>query len=385
MTRVLVAGSGYIGTSLALSLRASGHEVYALRRRPTALDGFELEVITADITKPLPALPDVEVAFFTAAPDTRDERSYRSIYVDGLRNLAEALEVSSRLFFTSSTAVYGQDDGREVDETSETRPADFRGRVLLEAEELATVSLRLGGIYGPGRARALVRLRSGEARSQPGRFLNLIHRDDVCGALEHLMSLPNPRSVYIGVDEEPVESDQLYRWLAEQEGRPPVPEDPPDSGAGSRGKRCSSERLGSSGYGFRYPTYRDGYGELMRRRVLDPCPDSPNCVSSRATDARHRMSARRFAGSASQVAAAIERALNELGGRVVVSEIDYLRAEFSSRVFRFVDDVEIAVDSASKTIDFRSASRVGYSDLGVNRRRLHELWRMLVADGKILR
>jgi uncharacterized protein (DUF1499 family) len=81
---------------------------------------------------------------------------------------------------------------------------------------------------------------------------------------------------------------------------------------------------------------------------------------------------------------ALAGALTEIGGHIVVSEADYLRAEFSSRVFGFVDDVELAVNAASKTIDFRSASRTGYSDLGVNRRRMRKLWRRLVDERKIL-
>ncbi len=380
MARVLVVGAGYVGSNLALALLDIGHEVYALQRRSTKLEG--IETFAADITEPSTLkLPDVEVVFFTAAPDSSGEGAYRAIYVEGLRNVASKLDATTRLIFTSSTAVYGQDDGSEVDENSPTVPQNFRGRVLLEAEAAAQVTLRLGGIYGPGRARALARVRAGEARYQPGRFLNLIHRDDVCGALVHLMSLPEPRSVYLGIDEEPVESELLYRWLAEHERGPSPSEDTNTHGLG---KRCSSEMLRASGYVFRYPTYRHGYGELMKRRIFEPCPNNRSCISSRARESRQRMAPRRFGGSAAAVRVAIERALAALGGVVVVSEADYLRSEFSSRVFGFVDDVEVAVDAASKTIDFRSASRVGYSDFGVNRRRMRKLWRRLVDDGKIL-
>jgi len=369
MARVLIAGCGYVGSKLARTLRASGHDVFGLKRRPTRID--DVEIIAADLNQPLDAkLPDVDVAFFTAAPDSRGEDAYRSLYVDGLRNLSGALNDATRLIFTSSTAVYGQDDGSEVDETSPTRPTSFRGEVLLEAEAMAAVSLRLGGIYGPGRARLLDRVRSGEASYQPGRFLNLTHRDDACGALVHVMSLQHSEPIYVGVDEEPVESGVLYRWLAEQENLAIPAEEPQSRGLN---KRCSNQRLRSSGYRFVYPTFREGFGELFERKIYEPCPHSPNCVSSSASDPRHRMAPLQFECSLSEAQSAVGDALEADGGRIVVIEDDYVRAEFTSRLFGFVDDVELALDAAPNRIDFRSASRVGYSDLGVNRRRIRRL------------
>lgn len=376
MARVLIAGCGYVGSKLARRLRASGHDVFGLKRRPTRID--DVEIIAADLNQPLESkLPDVDAAFFTAAPDSRDEAAYRSVYIDGLRHLKGALADEARLVFTSSTAVYGQDDGAEVNETSPTRPTSFRGEVLLEAEAMADVSLRLGGIYGPGRARLLDRVRSGEASYRPGRFLNLIHRDDACGALAHVMFLERPERTYIGVDEEPVESGVLYRWLADKENLPVPGEEPEGRGLN---KRCSSQRLRSSGYRFVYPTFRDGYGELLKRKVFEPCPHSPNCVSSRASDARHGMTPLRFECSLSEARSAVGEALEAEGGRIVVIDDDYVRAEFTSRVFGFVDDVELALDVSTKRIDFRSASRVGYSDLGVNRRRMQRLVNRLEKD-----
>jgi uncharacterized protein (DUF1499 family) len=63
--------------------------------------------------------------------------------------------------------------------------------------------------------------------------------------------------------------------------------------------------------------------------------------------------------------------------RVVEAEEDYIRAEFTTLVFRFVDDVEFVIDRERKRVDFRSASRVGHSDLGTNRRRMRKLCRRL--------
>ncbi|MCX5820029.1 MAG: DUF1499 domain-containing protein [Deltaproteobacteria bacterium] len=107
---------------------------------------------------------------------------------------------------------------------------------------------------------------------------------------------------------------------------------------------------------------------------LAACPDSPNCVSSQSADRRHAIDPLRYEGTAEK---ARERLVEAVSGmkraRIVAAEERYLHAEFTSAFFRFVDDVEFLLDDGTKTIHVRSASRVGYSDLGVNRRRVEEI------------
>lgn len=104
---------------------------------------------------------------------------------------------------------------------------------------------------------------------------------------------------------------------------------------------------------------------------LAPCPSTPNCVSTEATNPRHAMPPLPFA-DAPQAAQARARAalLAEPRTRIVAERPGYLHAEARSRVFRFVDDVEVMVDGAARVVRFRSASRLGRSDLGVNRGRM---------------
>ncbi len=107
---------------------------------------------------------------------------------------------------------------------------------------------------------------------------------------------------------------------------------------------------------------------------LAACPDSPNCVSTQADDAEHRMPPLPLS---EPVAAAVERLATILTAlprtKIVTQTDDYLHAEATSRLFRFVDDVEIYVDSAAGQIHFRSASRTGHSDLGANRARMQQI------------
>jgi uncharacterized protein (DUF1499 family) len=105
-----------------------------------------------------------------------------------------------------------------------------------------------------------------------------------------------------------------------------------------------------------------------------PCPDSPNCVSSRSTDTAHFIEPLHYAGS---LADARQRLINILQDTKRVSlvkiEAQYIHAEFRSMIFQFVDDVEFYFPSEKSIIHVRSASRMGYYDFGVNRRRVERL------------
>ena len=109
---------------------------------------------------------------------------------------------------------------------------------------------------------------------------------------------------------------------------------------------------------------------------LAPCPDMPNCVCSQATDAEHGMKPWAYTCPDALVMPALKKIVAESPRATVVTETgDYLYVEFASALFRFVDDVEFFIDRDQKVIHFRSASRAGKSDLGVNRKRMEELRR----------
>jgi uncharacterized protein (DUF1499 family) len=105
---------------------------------------------------------------------------------------------------------------------------------------------------------------------------------------------------------------------------------------------------------------------------LKPCPSSPNCVSSLAgEDSAHYVMPLTWSGDIKQAKAKLRQAVLAAGDAIFVEESGtYWHIEFRSRWLRFVDDVEFLFDVENKLIHVRSASRVGYSDLGVNRRRV---------------
>jgi uncharacterized protein (DUF1499 family) len=107
---------------------------------------------------------------------------------------------------------------------------------------------------------------------------------------------------------------------------------------------------------------------------LTPCPSSPNCVCSQAADPGHAIEPVAFTGKPADAWARVKAILMALPRvRIVTESETYLHAEFTSQVFRYVDDVELLLDEEKGVIHFRSASRAGHSDLGVNRKRMEAI------------
>jgi uncharacterized protein (DUF1499 family) len=115
---------------------------------------------------------------------------------------------------------------------------------------------------------------------------------------------------------------------------------------------------------------------------LAPCPTSPNCVSTQApeADAVHAIAPLEFTGTTAEARARLAAVIAQLPrAKVITQDEHYWHVEFTSGLLRFVDDVEFWIDAERHQIQFRSASRVGHSDLGVNRRRMERI-RQLFRD-----
>lgn len=110
---------------------------------------------------------------------------------------------------------------------------------------------------------------------------------------------------------------------------------------------------------------------------LTPCPKTPNCVNSQAVGEKHYIEPVRYAGTQQGARARLLQILeSEKRAKIVTAQENYIRLAFSSALFRFVDDVEFYFpekQAGETVIHVRSASRVGYSDLGANRKRIERI------------
>jgi nucleoside-diphosphate-sugar epimerase len=243
--------------------------------------------LTGDITKAeqlaqLPGGYEWVVNCVSASGGGAEE--YREVYLQGTRNLIEWLGAAppKKFVYTSSTSIYGQNDGSLVKEYSPTEPAVETGKILVETERVLldaarerkfpAVVLRLAGIYGPDRGYWFKQYLKNEARIEGNgaRILNMIHRDDVVGAIIAALKSGRPGEVYNAVDDEPVTQLGFFRWLSGPLGKelpPSAPEGADDvRKRGVTNKKVSNRRLRMElGYQFKYPTFRQGYmAEILR-------------------------------------------------------------------------------------------------------------------------
>jgi nucleoside-diphosphate-sugar epimerase len=292
--RVLIVGCGYVGLPLGARLARDGHEVYGLRRNPAAepeLRRAGIRPLFADITRPgeLEKLPPGFdwVVNCVAAGGERD--NYQETYFEGNARLLEWLSQHppQKFVYTSSTGVYGQNDGSWVDETSPVEPAAQTSQILVATENLllraATPSgrasgqtdfpaiiLRVAGIYGPERGRGLKLLLRGEAKieGEGARYMNMIHRDDVGGCIIAALQKGRPGQIYNAIDNEPVTQLDFYLWLAGILGkeRPKVEPENPMRPRGLTNKRVSNAKLREElEYTFEFPDFRSGYAREIAR------------------------------------------------------------------------------------------------------------------------
>jgi nucleoside-diphosphate-sugar epimerase len=281
--RTLIVGCGYVGMALGKELVRQGHEVFGSRRSDVTdadLKAVGIAQLTGDITKPqelarLPTDYDWVVNCVSSSRGTADD--YRAVYLEGTRNLIDWLSANppKKFVYTSSTSVYGQTDGSIVTELSPTEPLAETARVLLDTEKVLSqaatqvfpgVILRVAGIYGPGRGYWLKQFLQGVARIEGNgeRFLNMVHCDDVVGAIVSALEKGRVGEIYNVVDDEPVTQLRLFRWLSETLGKEMPPflksEERAERKRGSTNKRISNRKLKTElGYQFKYPTFRDGF------------------------------------------------------------------------------------------------------------------------------
>jgi uncharacterized protein (DUF1499 family) len=129
-----------------------------------------------------------------------------------------------------------------------------------------------------------------------------------------------------------------------------------------------------------FPTLRTPFSGMRPDNLgvssgkLVSCPNSPNCVSSQRIDDPHYIEPLTYQGEPKNAIAALTNIINsQERTKIIAAEENYLYAEFASRWMGYVDDVEFYVNPATKVIDVRSASRLGESDLGVNRQRIEKI------------
>jgi nucleoside-diphosphate-sugar epimerase len=269
---ILIAGCGDVGCALG-SILSRQHTVYGLRRSVHKLPDA-IQRITADLGDPesMTHLPSVDILVYCAAPSKGAIDTYTATYIEGFRNVIDALSTAPKhIFFTSSTSVYHQDDHQWVNEQSATLPTSEKAKTMQAAEHQVLKSIspatlvRFSGIYGPDRLHLLNQVKAGKVfSSTPIQYSNRIHRDDCAGVLAHLINKvasdqPVER-LYLASDGRPAPISEVMQWLAK------TTESNTETTKSNRkatSKRCDNRLLVDSGYQFKYPSYIQGYQDII--------------------------------------------------------------------------------------------------------------------------
>jgi nucleoside-diphosphate-sugar epimerase len=285
---LVIFGCGYVGSAVAAWASTAGLRVTALTRNAAnalLLRETGIRTVVADLASETwhgeIERPDFAVNCVSSGGGGIE--GYRHSYRDGMQSIlgwTKRQGAVGTFLYTSSTSVYPQGDGSVVDERSPVSAASDRARVLIDVESMIPCSafawsrafiLRLAGIYGPGRHALLEQVRAGEVAGLGDHHLNLIHRDDIVSAIAVcLASTPGVEAdVFNVADDGAARKSEIVGWLAAQLGLVP----PRFSGAPAGGRRTitpdriiSNEKLKATlGWRPRYPTFREGYANLLSR------------------------------------------------------------------------------------------------------------------------
>ncbi len=280
----LIFGCGYLGLRVAHLWVAAGETVFAVTRsveRAGQLAAAGIEPIVGNLLedRQIPLPQQVQTVLFSVGMDRTSAQPIHEVYAGGLRNALAWMPANvQRFLYISSTGVYGQVTGSEVDELSPCHPSRAGGQACLAAEQLLESSplgpraivLRLAGIYGPGRIPRSADLLAGRPIDAPAQgWLNLIHADDAARiVLVAEESAATPRT-YVVSDGAPVLRADYYSELARLLGAPPPRfiDPPPDSPATNRAasdKRINPHRLFDElKPRLEFPNYRSGLAAII--------------------------------------------------------------------------------------------------------------------------
>jgi len=281
---ILIVGCGRLGIRLAEYLSHSGQfQIWGVRRNisqlPKTIIPIQLDLTKRETTNVWP--DEMHYVIYSAAAPSYSEQAYRDTYLTGLdfclSQLLHQTKMPARVFLTSSTAVYNQNNGEWVNEESESHPDSFSGKIMLEAEailnysEFRATTIRFGELYGGNTNYLLNKVKDGFGyKESPVVYGNRIHIDDAAGMLYYLIKkdllLQPPAKLYIGVDKEPCALYEVTSWLATQVHNCQINKYLNTHTRNS--KRCSNKKIICEGYRFKYPNYRKGYQAILNHQFL---------------------------------------------------------------------------------------------------------------------
>lgn len=283
-TSLTILGCGYLGSALADAALASGWMVSALTRNSKTGDLLRAKGVIRVVEEKIEEQtwhaqldPNQDFVVNCVGASSPSLEGYQKSYIDGQNSISSWLESGSakKFIFTSSSSVYPQSKGEEIDEQAGHQGISERGKLLLEAENIClslnsaerkSFVLRLAGLYGPGRQLLIGKVRNGEQLSgNSSRFLNLIHRQDAVHALVSVLnsSCHVESRVYNVSDGEHATRGDIIDWLSKKL-KLPNPGFEENDHPSAPNRRISNALFQSDfEWAPRYLSFRKAYEEML--------------------------------------------------------------------------------------------------------------------------
>ena len=274
--KLLIIGCGKLGQKLGLLAKKTPLDLLGFKRKKITSTNIRIEqqdIFDKSFFDKV-KIHSPDFILYSLSADEQSEKSYRRNYVEGLKQVIKSIKYINNfqhLFFVSSTSVYGDNNDQFIDEFSETSPKNFRGTILLEAENLLntvkfnSTILRLSGIYGSGRNYMIKLSQDAESWPKVDRWTNRINEDDAANFIIFLLNQclqgEIPEKLYLLTDKEPVTLFRLLNWIRQNlnlKNKINITSDP------ILGKRLRSSIIPSLKFEYKYPTYKQGYKELIQ-------------------------------------------------------------------------------------------------------------------------
>lgn len=293
MSELLIIGFGYSAAAIAAECRPDMHVRATIRGEANIakVEAAGVEAVLFDGARPSPALAAALASathLLVSAPPGEEGDPLLCHHRLELENAPRLAWIG----YLSTVGVYGNHQGRWVDETTMPRPSSRRAKARVEAEQdwlemaakrqIALQIFRLGGIYGPGR-NTLCALADGSQRRivKPGQVFNRIHVADIAGLVKAGMARPHIGPILNGVDDEPAPPQDVVVYASNLMGLDPPPETSLEAAGLSpmglsfyaENKRVSNRWSKQAlGFNLRYPTYRDGLSALAAAKDWQQAP-----------------------------------------------------------------------------------------------------------------
>lgn len=263
---ILFIGYGKTSQHVAKQLFQQGHQITTVslsRKDQAGAMHLQQDIHQLDLS----TLSPIDAVYVLIAPKDPSLNGYKAAFIDAIPHMRNqlALHPIQKIIVVSSTRVYGQDQGEEIDDQTEINPKDEKALMLATMEKLwqeafpqQCIIVRPTGIYGVS-VKRMMQLAQNTMTYHNVHWSNRIHIEDLAGFLVHLLHVEHPEKTYICSNNQPIPLHEIILWFQKQLNIPPLKL----LSEAQRGKKIYASRMLSTGFKLRHDQFFKDYRDLI--------------------------------------------------------------------------------------------------------------------------